>query len=115
MNEFASRNIMPYSKTAQPLTGQQISDYLERLPGWKIVEVEGIPRLEKSFSFENFREAVVFTNRVAELAEEADHHPAILVSWGKAAVSWWTHVNKRLGENDFIMAARTEKIYREQS
>ena len=47
------------------------------LPEWKIVEREGIPRLEKSFPFDDFLSAVDFTNQVAEMAEEADHHPAI--------------------------------------
>ncbi|MCJ7733534.1 MAG: 4a-hydroxytetrahydrobiopterin dehydratase [Anaerolineales bacterium] len=113
MNELASREILPYSKTDLPLLEDQILSYLEKLPGWNIVDRENIPRLEKSFSFDNFRSAVDFTNRVAELAEEADHHPAILVSWGKATVSWWTHVFKRLHENDFIMAARTEKLFQD--
>ncbi|MCJ7717800.1 MAG: 4a-hydroxytetrahydrobiopterin dehydratase, partial [Anaerolineales bacterium] len=66
MNELASREILPYSKTDPPLTGDQILSYLEILPGWMIVDREDIPRLEKSFSFDNFRSAVDFTNRVAE-------------------------------------------------
>jgi 4a-hydroxytetrahydrobiopterin dehydratase len=111
MKALANRPILPYQKDENPLSDEEIRGYLDQLPDWKIVEREGIPRLEKSFSFDDFVAAVDFTNQVAELAEEADHHPAILVSWGRTAVSWWTHVFKRLHENDFIMAARTEILY----
>ncbi len=112
MKELAFKSILPYRKDGPPLTQEKISEYLTLLPAWGIVEREGIPRLEKSFPFRDFQEALDFTNRVAALAEEADHHPAILISWGRAAISWWTHVVKGLHDNDFIMAARTEELYK---
>lgn len=114
MKELAKKSILPYQKDDPPLTQEQISEYLSLLPAWGIVEREGIPRLERSFPFEDFQGALDFTNRVGEMAEEADHHPAILVSWGRAAVSWWTHVFKRLHTNDFIMAARTEELFKKE-
>jgi 4a-hydroxytetrahydrobiopterin dehydratase len=115
MTTLAERPILSYKESETPLPDHKIEYFLDGLPEWKIVEREGIPRLEKSFSFEDFMSAVEFTNLVAEIAEEADHHPAILVSWGRVAVSWWTHVFKRLHENDFIMAARTEVLYQKRS
>jgi 4a-hydroxytetrahydrobiopterin dehydratase len=66
--------------------------------------------LEKSFRFTNFSEALAFTNRVGQLADQEDHHPAILTEWGKVTVTWWTHVIKGLHKNDFIMAAKTEQL-----
>jgi len=114
MKELALRSILPYRKDDPPLAQEQISEYLSLLPDWRIVEREGIPRLERSFPFGDFQEALDFTNRVGEMAEEADHHPAILVSWGRAAVSWWTHVFNRLEENDFIMAARTQELFKKE-
>jgi len=68
-------------------------------------------RLEKAFQFKDFRQALAFTNRIAQLANEADHHPAILTEWGKVTVTWWTHKIKGLHKNDFIMAAKTEQAY----
>lgn len=112
MKELAFKSILPYRKDGPPMAQEQISEYLSLLPAWGIVEREGIPRLERSFPFGDFQGALDFTNRVGEMAEEADHHPAILVSWGRAAVSWWTHVVNGLHENDFIMAARTEELYK---
>ena len=111
MKKLAEQKIVVVGKDAQAASPEQIEAYLERLPGWNIVEREGIPRLEKSFQFKNYVEALAFTNLVSEMAEEVDHHPAILLTWGRSAVSWWTHVIGGLHENDFIAAARTEKLY----
>lgn len=113
MNNLAKMDILPYRESKTPLSEVDIESFLETLPGWKIVERDQVPRLEKSFPFDNFRGAVSFTNQVADLAEEADHHPAILVSSIRTAVSWSTHYFKRLHQNDFIMAARTELLFRE--
>jgi len=112
---LAEKDILPYRESDSPLSDNEIESFLEILIGWAIVEREGIPRLEKSFPFDNFRAAVVFTNQVADLADEADHHPAILVSSIRCAVSWWTHIFKRLHLNDFIMAARTELLFQERN
>jgi 4a-hydroxytetrahydrobiopterin dehydratase len=114
MDKLANQPILSYSKYDEPLTEEQTEDFLKVLPDWKIVYYEGNPRLEKSFSFDDFMGAVEFANQIADLSEEAHHHPDITISWGKCLVSWWTFVYKRLHENDFIMAARTEKLYQEQ-
>lgn len=115
MEELAKQPILSYAKYDEPLTEEQTEVYLKVLPDWKIVFREGNPRLEKNYSFDDFMGAVNFANQVADLAEEAHHHPDILISWGKCAVRWWTFVYKRLHENDFIMAARTEKLFQDQS
>ena len=113
MKNLAMKDILPYRESEKPLTDEEIEDYLGILEGWQIVQRENIPRLEKGFPFDNFRAAVNFTNQVADLAEETDHHPAILVSSRRCAVSWWTHIFKRLHINDFIMAARTELLFQD--
>ena len=66
----------------------------------------------KAQKFKNFVQALAFTHRVGELAEEQDHHPALLTEWGKVTVTWWTHAVKGLHRNDFIMAAKTDELYR---
>ncbi len=78
-----------------------------------MVEEAGIRRLERAFRFADWAEALAFTNRVGALAEEADHHPAILIEWGRATVRWWTHVIGGLHRNDFILAARTDRLYQQ--
>ncbi|ANU38094.1 4a-hydroxytetrahydrobiopterin dehydratase [Vibrio scophthalmi] len=98
------------SDDAIALNYDQQQALLALLNEWHIVEREGIPQLEKSFKFNNFLSAWSFANRVAELAEEEFHHPAILLEWGKVTVTWWSHSIKGLHKNDFICAAKCDEI-----
>ena len=88
-----------------------IHEALPQIPDWHLIERAGIKQLERVFTFENFAQALAFTDRVGELAEAEDHHPAILTEWGKVTVAWWTHTIKGLHRNDFIMAAKTDRVY----
>jgi 4a-hydroxytetrahydrobiopterin dehydratase len=92
------------------LTDAEIVGLRPKVPDWQIVQREGVKRLERVFKFRNFAQALVFTNRVGEQAEEEGHHPALLTEWGKVTVSWWTHKIGGLHQNDFIMAARTSEL-----
>ena len=94
------------------VTEAEIAEYKPLIPEWKIVEYDGIRRLERVFSFTDFAQALGFTNKVGELAEAEDHHPAILTEWGLVTVTWWTHKVKGLHRNDLIMAAKTDAAYK---
>jgi 4a-hydroxytetrahydrobiopterin dehydratase len=94
-----------------PLTEQQIAEFKPEVPDWELVEREGVKRLERTFKFKDFAQALAFTNRVGELAEQQDHHPVIVTEWGKVKVTWWTHKIRGLHQNDFIMAAKTQEAY----
>jgi 4a-hydroxytetrahydrobiopterin dehydratase len=115
MENLAKQSILSYTKYDSPIEEVQAEEYLKVLPDWQINERDGNPRLEKNYAFDDFVEAMQFANKVAEIAEEAHHHPDILISWGRCTVSWWTFVFKKLHENDFIMAARTEKLFLERA
>ena len=90
--------------------GTERDELLAHLPGWKIVSVDGIDRLVRVFKLENFAKALAFANAVGAAAEAEDHHPALLVEWGKVTVSWWTHAIRGLHKNDFVMAAKTDAL-----
>jgi 4a-hydroxytetrahydrobiopterin dehydratase len=92
------------------LTDEEITQYHPQVPDWQVVERDGIKRLECVFRFKNFAQALAFTNRVGEIAEEEGHHPALLTEWGRVTVTWWTHKIKGLHRNDFIMAAKTDRV-----
>lgn len=92
------------------VTRDEIEAFAPLIPEWKIVEHDGIMKLERTYRFKDFAQALAFTRRVGELAEEASHHPAILTEYGKATVTWWTHAIKGLHRNDFILAARTDEV-----
>lgn len=112
MNELAQLHCSAITSATPRLNERDISQYLAKLLGWQIYEKEGEPRLEKTFQFRDFNQALAFTNRVAGVANEEDHHPAILTEWGKVTVTWWTHKIKGLHQNDFIMAAKTDLLYK---
>jgi 4a-hydroxytetrahydrobiopterin dehydratase len=92
------------------VTEEEIAEFGPQVPNWRMVNIDGIERLERSFSFPNFIEALAFTNKVGELAEAEGHHPALLTEWGKVTVTWWTHKIRGLHRNDFIMAAKTDRL-----
>ncbi len=83
---------------------------LAEIPDWKLVEVKGVKRLKRVIRVDGWRSAIDLTNRIADLADEADHHPAILTEWGKVTVQWWTHAIKGLHRNDFVMAAKVDSL-----
>ncbi|MBI3740755.1 MAG: 4a-hydroxytetrahydrobiopterin dehydratase, partial [Chloroflexi bacterium] len=70
-----------------------------------------IKRLERVFKFKNFADALAFTNKIGAMAEEEGHHPVIITDWGRVTVTWWTHKIKGLHQNDFIAAAKTDRLY----
>jgi 4a-hydroxytetrahydrobiopterin dehydratase len=74
--------------------------------GWN--EVRGA--LQRGFRFGDFREAMAFVNRLADAAEEADHHPDIAISWNAVTVRWWTHTKRAITENDVAMARLTDEL-----
>jgi 4a-hydroxytetrahydrobiopterin dehydratase len=93
------------------LTAAQIEEYKPQTPDWEVVEKEGVPRLRRTFKFKDFAGALTFTQQVGEVAEEQGHHPVIRTEWGKVTVDWWTHKINGLHQNDFIMAAKSDKLY----
>jgi len=89
---------------------EEIEMLRTQIPDWLVVEREEIKRLERTFLFSDFAEALFFTNQVGDLAEAEGHHPALLTEWGSVTVTWWTHKIRGLHRNDFIAAAKTDRI-----
>jgi 4a-hydroxytetrahydrobiopterin dehydratase len=114
MTELSSMKCEACRRGAPTVTEEEIREYQPQVPDWNLVEREGIPRLERVFEFPDFRQALDLTNRVGELAEEHGHHPALLTEWGRVTVTWWTHKIRGLHRNDFIMAARTDRLVNDE-
>lgn len=92
------------------LTETEIAEMLGQLPDWTLAEEEGERKLRRTFKFPNFVSALEFANQVGEIAEEEGHHPVITLTWGRATVTWYTHMIHGLHKNDFIMAAKTDQL-----
>ena len=107
MSDLAKKSCIPCRGGVPPLKGTQLADLQEKLKNdWKIINEH---HLEKEYSFKNFKEALDFTVKVGELAENQDHHPDIFLTWGKVKVTIWTHKIDGLTESDFIFAAKTDR------
>lgn len=111
MDELKNMHCVPCRGGEPTVTPAEIEEYRLQVPDWKVVEREGVLRLERVFRFKDFKKALAFTNRVGEIAEKEDHHPIIQTEWGKVTITWWTHAIKGLHRNDFIMAAKTDREY----
>jgi 4a-hydroxytetrahydrobiopterin dehydratase len=111
MAELAGESCVPCRGGEPTLEAREVEDLLVSVPGWRVVDHDGVGRLEREFGFADFASALDFTNRVGERAEEAGHHPALLTEWGRVTVTWWTHAIGGLHRNDFVMAARTDGVY----
>ncbi len=110
MNKLSEQRCEACRADAPKVTEQEAVELQRQIPEWEQIESDGVPQLRRVFKLKNFAEALVFANRVGELAEEQGHHPAILVEYGKVTVRWWTHKIGGLHRNDFIMAARTDQL-----
>ena len=95
---------------APRVADDELPDLLKQIPDWQPVTSDSVLKLNKVFNFENYADAISFTNKIADLAEEEDHHPAILLEWGRVEVTWWTHKIGGLHKNDFIAAAKTDLL-----
>jgi len=110
MNNLKEQTCTACHAGAPQVTAEEIQLLNSQIPEWKIVTEDSIRKLQREFSFDNFMEALKFTDRVGLKAEEEDHHPRITTEWGKVTVTWWTHKIKGLHRNDFIMAAKTDGL-----
>ena len=93
--------------SAERLTGSDLEQYLAEVPKWTVIEAS---RIERTFKSPDFRSALAFVNRVGELVELGQHHPDIHLAYGKVRVELWTHKVRGLSVNDFILAAKIDRI-----
>ncbi|MEX2540938.1 MAG: 4a-hydroxytetrahydrobiopterin dehydratase [Trueperaceae bacterium] len=108
MSDLAAKQCVPCKGGVPPLAGEELRELSEQLGGgWSVVDEH---HLAKAYEFEDFRQALDFTNRLGALAEEQGHHPDIHLSWGKVAVEIWTHKIDGLTESDFVLAAKTDRL-----
>lgn len=100
----------PCEGAVDKISDEAAAKLKSQIPEWDTIEVDGEKRLERVFEFPDFKSALEFTNQVGRMADQEGHHPALLTEWGKVTVTWWTHALNGLHQNDFIMAAKTDKL-----
>jgi len=112
MEELTDQKCVACRVGAPSVTEAEIKELHPKVPDWHIISEDNIPKLDRLYKFKDFKDAIAFTDAVAAAAEEEGHHPRLSTEWGKVAVTWWTHKIKNLHHNDFIMAAKTDAIYK---
>ena len=108
MTELADKTCVPCKGGVPPIKGGELERILKQVPEWKAVNEH---HLVRTYTFPDFKQALDFVNRVGEVAETQGHHPDILLAWGKAEITLWTHKIDGLTESDFIMAAKIDQLY----
>ena len=104
--ELSQKKCKPCEGGTKPLNRVMVEGYLAGLPGWQLRE----NWIEKTFSFQNFHETMSFANAVAFIANREDHHPDMEVGYKACKVKYTTHAIKGLSENDFICAAKVNRL-----
>ena len=106
MSDLASKHCVPCKGGHPPLEGPALADLQASLGGgWEVVDGH---HLQKRYTFDDFADALAFTNRVGAIAETEGHHPDIYLAWGQVELKIWTHKIDGLTESDFIFAAKAE-------
>jgi 4a-hydroxytetrahydrobiopterin dehydratase len=109
MSKLSDKRCIPCEGGVDPLTEEQAGELMKELdPEWQLVDGGGL--LARSFEFPNFKKTMEFVNKVADIAEEEQHHPDMTVSYGNVGVELMTHAIGGLSENDFILAAKIDQI-----
>jgi 4a-hydroxytetrahydrobiopterin dehydratase len=108
--ELAAKAFVPSRAGTPVLKGPDLAKLQAALPSWTVVREH---HLERQYEFPDFKSALAFVNWVGAVAEEHNHHPDLTLSWGKVGVSIWTHVVDGLTENDFVFAAKVERLPRD--
>jgi 4a-hydroxytetrahydrobiopterin dehydratase len=110
---LADKNCTPCRGGIPPLAAEEAERLRQQAAGWALLD--DAKRIEHTYRFRNFREAFGFVERAAELAEDEGHHPEIRFGWGFVTVSLHTKKIRGLHENDFIMAAKLDRIAAEKA
>ena len=109
MSDLASSTCEACRIDAPMVSDDEAFILIKEKEGWDLID-DGVKKLKKEFSFSNYNDSVDFSNKVSDMAEHEDHHPQIILEWGKVTVIWWSHKIRGLHKNDFICAAKTNKI-----
>ena len=106
---LADKVCIPCTGGVPPLKGNELAALRSQLPEWQVVDDHHLHRV---FRFPDFQQALNFVNLAGAIAEEQGHHPDILLAWGRAEITTYTHKIDGLTESDFILAARIDRIPR---
>ncbi|MDE2018828.1 MAG: 4a-hydroxytetrahydrobiopterin dehydratase [Patescibacteria group bacterium] len=110
--DLSKKHCVPCEGGTLPLEGDLLAEFTAQAPAWKVIDGKKISR---EFKFKDFKAAMAFVNKVAEIAEAEQHHPDIYIFYNLVRFELWTHAIGGLSENDFILAAKISNTEKEIS
>lgn len=110
MQQLSEQSCEACRADAPQVSDRELAELMSSVPDWSVEVRDGAMQLERVFEFPDFAQALAFTDRVGALAEGEGHHPRLVTEWGRVTVTWWTHKIGGLHRNDFVMAARTDRL-----
>ena len=113
MSELYQEGCVACRRDSPSVSEEEVEQLRPAVSDWDLLDDDGIPKLDRTFRFRSFEQALAFTNAVGVMAEAEDHHPKLVTEWGRVGVTWWTHKIRNLHRNDFIMAAKTDQLYKD--
>ena len=109
MNDLTKRHCVPCEGGTPPLSNEKEDEMIRQANGWILLR-DGTHKIRRQFKFKDFKSAMKFVNKVAELAESEGHHPDIKIVYNKVNLNLFTHAVGGLSDNDFIMAAKINQV-----
>lgn len=106
--DLSQKKCVPCEGGMPPATKEEAEIMLQQLPYWSITS--DAKSIHKTYKFKDWKQAHEFVNKISDVAEEEGHHPDIDLHWGRVGVTLTTHAIGGLSQNDFILAAKIDKI-----
>ena len=107
--DLTKKHCIPCEGGIPPMSGKEENKYMKKVKEWNLSR-KGIHKISRRFLFRTFLQAVDFVNKIAKLAEKEHHHPDLHLHYNKLDVDLYTHAVHGLSENDFILAAKIDKL-----
>lgn len=107
--DLTVKKCVPCESGSPPFSEEKENELIQEVHGWILIR-DGVHKIRRQFKLKNFKEAIRFINKVAEIAEEEGHHPDIYIFYNKVQLDLFTHAVGGLSENDFIMAAKIDLL-----
>lgn len=113
MSDLTQKHCVPCEGGTPPLSDAEEDKLKQQVPKWILLRNDGttlVHKIRRQFIFKDFKEAIAFVNKIAQIADQEGHHPDIYIFYNKVQLELFTHAVGGLSENDFIMAAKIDTL-----
>ena len=109
MSRFADEPIRLSKKGDPGISSEEAETLQAKIPAWSVIDDHGVAKLVRTYPSKDYGFLLALADKIGSMAEQVNHHPVLVIEWGKLTVTWWTHTIGGLHRNDYIMAARCDR------